>query len=925
MKRNQLALTLAGLLFAPVGAAFAQDAATPPPPPPPQDQAKQLQTITVTGSAVPRIDVETPSPVTVLTAQQIQRSGMTTVSDVVRSISADNSGSIPNAFANGFAAGSSGVALRGLTVNSTLVLVDGHRAASYPVADDGQRSFVDLNTIPLAAVDRIEVLKDGASSLYGADAIAGVVNIILKPNYKGVEGTVDVGTSQHGGGFTRKATLLAGAGDLEKDGHNGYIAIQYQKDNPIWLRQRGFPFNTQDLRSIGGPDLNIGQPGQRTGSVYGSVTPGSLTRPGDITSGTPNAGALAQPLRPCGSNSIGVTDDTGSYCEQNFQSLYGQVQPAMEQGGIYGRFTMKINDTTRAYISASYFEAKTWVPGLPRQVQSSTPHNTNNIALPPGNPSNPFPNDYALINYAFGDMANGFNYDNHNARIVGGVSGAFGEWNYDVTAVINHDWLDTKQYGFISYAALLDAINNGTYNFANPAANSARVRSALAPGYDKTSTSDLDSLDLAANRSLWDMAGGPLGFAVGAQFRHESIDDPTLNPDFEFQGLGNAHTKGSRNVSAGYVEFNAPLLETLEMDVSGRLDHYSDVGSHFTPKIGIKWKPFDWVALRGTYSKGFRAPSFSENGSSSSQGFINHTPPADFIAAHGGSGNGYVNQYALSLATLANKDIKPEKARNYTLGVLVQPTNWLNVSVDYFNIKKENVIGPADASAALANYYAGLPQAPGVVVIPDTPDPLHPNALPRPAEIDSLYINATSLKTTGIDVDLQAHFDFNHDMHYISQFSGTQIFNWTLTLPDGTKQQFVGTHGPYQLSSGAGTPRRRMSWANTFVWGPATITGTLYHVSGMDNYALDAGTDPSNCLSVIPVSCHIGSFTYMDLTGSYQINDHIAVTASVMNLFDRKAPFDPSNYAGGGANYNPTYAQAGLVGRFYNLGVKLKL
>ena len=924
MKRNQLALTLAGLLFAPVGVVFAQDASAPSTPPP-QDQAKQLQTITVTGSAVPRIDVETPSPVTVLTAQQIQRSGMTTVSDVVRSISADNSGSIPNAFANGFAAGSSGVALRGLTVNSTLVLVDGHRAANYPVADDGQRSFVDLNTIPLAAVDRIEVLKDGASSLYGADAIAGVVNIILKPNYKGVEGTVDIGTSQHGGGFTRKATFLAGAGDLEKDGHNGYIAIQYQKDNPIWLRDRGFPFNTQDLRSIGGPDLNIGQPGQRTGSVYGSVTPGSLTRPGDITSGTPNAGALAQPLRACGANSTPVTDSTGSYCEQNFQSLYGQVQPAMEQGGIYGRMTIKINDTTRAYLSASYFEAKTWAPGLPRQVQNSTPNNTNNIALPPGNPSNPFPNDYALLNYAFGDMGNGFNYDNHNARLVGGISGAFGEWNYDVTAVINHDWLDTKQYGYISYAALIDAINNGTYNFANPAANSGKVRQMLAPGYDKTSTSDLDELDLAANRSLWDLPGGALGFAVGAQFRHESIDDPTLNPNFEFQGLGNAQTKGSRNVSAAYVEFNAPLLESLEADVSGRLDHYSDVGTHFTPKVGIKWKPFDWIALRGTYSKGFRAPSFSENGSSSSQGFINHTPPPDFIAAHGGAGNGYVNQYALSLFTLANKNIKPEKARNFTLGVLVQPTSWLNVSVDYFNIKKENVIGPADASSALANYYAGLPQAPGVIVIPDTPDPLHPNALARPAEIDNLYINANSLKTTGVDVDLQAHFDFNQDMHFISQFSGTQIFNWALTLPDGTRQQFVGTHGPYQLSSGAGTPRTRASWANTFEWGPATVTGTLYYVSGMDNYALDAGSSPGNCQTPIPLSCHISSFTYMDLTGSYQINDHIAITASVQNVFDRKPPFDPANYAGGGANYNPTYAQAGLVGRFYNLGVKLKL
>src|SRR5215469_13327341 len=192
MTRNKLALSLAGLLLAPIaGTAFAQTT-----PAASQDQSqtapsdsntKQLQTITVTGSALPRVDTETPSPVTVISAQQIARSGFTTVSDVVRSISADNSGSIPNAFTAGFAAGSSGVALRGLTVNSTLVLIDGQRAANYAVSDDGQRSFVDLNTIPIAAVERIEVLKDGASSLYGADAIAGVVNIILRPNFKGIE------------------------------------------------------------------------------------------------------------------------------------------------------------------------------------------------------------------------------------------------------------------------------------------------------------------------------------------------------------------------------------------------------------------------------------------------------------------------------------------------------------------------------------------------------------------------------------------------------------------------------------------------------------------------------------------------------------------------------------------------------------------
>ncbi len=193
--KHSMAFSLLGLALTPLAAAFAQDAPQPPPastsqnaPEPSSKNTQQLQTVIVTGTAIPRIDAETPSPVTVITAAQIQRSGLTTISDVVRAVSADNSGSVPNSFTNGFAAGASGVALRGLTVNSTLVLIDGHRIANYPVADDGERSFVDLNTIPLAAVERIEVLKDGASSLYGADAIAGVVNVIMRPSFNGRAG-----------------------------------------------------------------------------------------------------------------------------------------------------------------------------------------------------------------------------------------------------------------------------------------------------------------------------------------------------------------------------------------------------------------------------------------------------------------------------------------------------------------------------------------------------------------------------------------------------------------------------------------------------------------------------------------------------------------------------------------------------------------
>ena len=299
MKRNKLALSLAGLFLTSTSSVvFAQDNSPAAQPQASQEQqAKQLQTITVTGSALPRVDVETPSPVTVITAAQIERSGLKTVSDVVRAISADNSGSIPTSFTAGFAAGSSGVALRGLTVNSTLVLIDGRRSASYALADDGQRTFVDLNTIPVNAVERIDVLKDGASSLYGADAIAGVVNIILKPSYRGGEATAEIGTSQHGGGTTKRFTGLLGGGDLDKDGHNAYLSVEYQKDDPIKLKDRDFPYNTTDLSSIGGNNLIQGQPSLNLGSTYGTVTPAMLTRPGDLTSGVPLPGAVAQPLR----------------------------------------------------------------------------------------------------------------------------------------------------------------------------------------------------------------------------------------------------------------------------------------------------------------------------------------------------------------------------------------------------------------------------------------------------------------------------------------------------------------------------------------------------------------------------------------------------------------------------------------------------
>jgi len=231
--------------------------------------------------------------------------------------------------------------------------------------------------------------------------------------------------------------------------------------------------------------------------------------------------------------------------------------------------------------------------------------NTNNIALPPTlpggalNPNNPFAaaGQYALIQYAFGDIQDLNILKNHNARWVTGLKGKGLGWDFDTALVINHTWLDDNQEGYLNGPALLAAVTNGTYNFVNPSLNTGAQRAAIAPALVKTSTTDEDLVDFKATRDLFALPGGPLGIALGAEIRYEAQADPALNPNNEVQGLGIAQTAGSRRVEAAYFEFGIPVIKMLNFDVSGRYDHYSDFGSAFTPKAGFKFTPIKEVAI----------------------------------------------------------------------------------------------------------------------------------------------------------------------------------------------------------------------------------------------------------------------------------------------------------------------------------------
>nr|WP_314541687.1 TonB-dependent receptor plug domain-containing protein [uncultured Massilia sp.] len=232
------------------------------------------QRVVVTGSLISRADTETPTPVQVLTAQDIQRSGKTSVAELLNDLAANGAGTLGTGFSGAFANGAAGVSLRGLTVGSTLVLIDGHRMSPYAIGDDSQRSFVDVSNIPFDAIDSIEILKSGASSLYGSDAVAGVVNIKLKKNFQGTRFAAESGDTQHGGGQTHRASLSSGIGDIDTDGYNAFFTAEWRHQGAIKVSDRSqFQWDQLDWRSRGGNDLTLGVPTQRLGFLTAASSP----------------------------------------------------------------------------------------------------------------------------------------------------------------------------------------------------------------------------------------------------------------------------------------------------------------------------------------------------------------------------------------------------------------------------------------------------------------------------------------------------------------------------------------------------------------------------------------------------------------------------------------------------------------------------
>ena len=921
-----------------------------------QQSGQTLQRVEITGSNIRRTDTETASPVQTVTREDLEKSGKATVAEYLQMLAVDNQGSVPTTFGSGFASGASGISLRGLGAASTLVLINGRRIAPYGLADDGQKVFADLNIIPLEAVERVEILKDGGSSIYGSDAMAGVVNVILRRNYQGTVAKASYGMSRYSDGRDRRVALTHGFGNSDTQGFNVILNLELGDREAIYnrdrkgrgtvgrsdLRPEGFDAETSGGAN-GGTGAIIGGGGAAVSSVAGNVrNPTSLLYYSRSNTGAGTGFTRTFPGANCDVLSRGYPQgDPGGGCLTDAQRDYTQIQPDNKTLNLFARVSKVLNANHEVYGEANYYKSDSRSQTTPSGVHSSTgfpggPVSNAAVALGASHPDNPYFGTAARLRYLAADVGPRVNnVDSEFTRLLAGAKGTMGVWDYDSALLFSQNKVSNVRNGFLQRDVAFALLNPSAANVAaaragspayaalpagsvwriaeNAGLNSAALYAALSPDISNDATSRTTQFDFKVNRELGKLEGGPIGVALGAEVRRESMElTPTTGTERgNIIGLGYSAYEGARTVTAAYGEALFPVTKRLELNAALRADHYSDAGSSVTPKFGAKWRALDSLALRGTFAHAFRAPSPAENGRGGLAFFTSTNDPTRCamgiqIACNASSVAGI---------TSPNPALEPEKARSLTLGAVWDLTSKTSLAVDLWEIRRKNEINQESTQAAVA---AGR-----VSRDPSTALPAFPG---DPGAITAVlinYVNSNESTIRGIDFDLRHRMDLAGQGGRLN-FGAlwTHLFKWQRTEKDGTTYEWAGTIGNHDVTNATGTPKDKINLSVGWDVGRwrlgavANYRGSLINKFAKDD--ADCATHFANGDDA-PSGCKIKSFTTVDLSVRYKLRDKTEIFGGIQNVFDKVPPLDPITY--GAVSYNPLDYR-GAVGRFYNIGVR---
>ncbi len=859
-----MALLGAGLSLIAAQAAFAQTAT---------DETVKLEKYVVTGSYIPIAGTATAIPVTVLDSKAIENTGVTSnVMEILRKASPQftGNGNLGNTNANissGATGGGSQVAFRN---TQTLVLLNGRRVSYAPVLASGGFQFVDVNLFPVGAIDRIEILQDGASAIYGTDAVAGVVNIILKSDYKGFEMSGHYGFSDNKGKWAERKFSIVGGTGTDKTGIT--ISAEWYLQDPMKQYERSFSSPIYGTATFAGI-VNIG------GQFY--VLNPSLNAPPNPGTHLPAAQLVANGTYIPLASSSNLISGLGAEAQYSFDlSQYPTLVLGVERKSATINFDHKLTDNITVFGDMLYTMTNTF---------SQLNAQPTNFSSPATDFNNPFDVTVTARN-RFLSNPRQYYYDTTSIRGVLGLKGSFGE-SFEWEAAANKNIIN-QQYrneGVIDTATRRIVTANGSINyFRRIQAPGAVATSGMFGTALGTATSTLTTYDARVFGKLADLPGGELGFAAGAEYRTETLNQTAdRNSQANTFGWDSATTldpfNSGRNVKAYFAEVRIPIFggdqkmggaHLLEITAAGRKEIYSDTDDPLVPKVSFRWLPVDdQLAIRGTYSKSFAAPTLFNLFGPGGVGFTGSLNLPRF-----GGGPNITGQ--ANAKSGSNPNLLAARSKSYTFGFVYSPkaVKGFSVTMDYFDIKQTDLISSIGTTTILGSVEllgAASPYASYVrrgTTSGNNAFFTTGTAITAPGQvgniaIDNIYVTDTLTNIAGVNlsgVDLMAKYTYNSDALGRFDFSlaGAWYNSYTIqSLPDVDPYETVGL-----TSSSNGTTPEWQTYTSV-AWSRGKWRGTLgwtYIPSTQDESGIPAGPGVD-----LASDDHVEAYHSFDVSGSY--------------------------------------------------------
>jgi iron complex outermembrane recepter protein len=868
----------------------------------------QLERVEVTGTAIKRIEGETALPVQVITRADIIKSGVTTAAELMANISAaSNSLTDGVSMMNGGykdQMGFNSANLRGLGTSSTLVLLNGRRMANF--ASPGDDSGVDLNSIPMAAIQRVEVLLDGASALYGTDAIGGVINFITRKDYQGVDLDAYVARTREGGAGKRTASMAGGFGDVARDRFNVFGVLDFQQTDALSTSQRRFigeleiPKRLPHLLSSAGFPANIRLTSDQRDYLIDqdfriNGRPIS-TRTINLTA--PNCNPPATLYLPAG---IGGEDG----CTFDFMRDV-ELYPKSKKLGFLGRGVLQLGERTQAFVEASLTRATTRYTGTSNrfdvEYDSTRVPAIAATGLPDALPDDSFLTARTRLVEAGPRKSE---LTSTGQRIVLGLTTQLGAWDVDVALNRSINRIAERDMaGYFLADRLQAAFDDGTLNpFATQsAAGQAWLRDNQIDEETRTARGTMDALDVKAQRVLGQLPGGEMALAIGAELRREKARSAASTLLLSDNIVGDStpgdaqFTNNSRRVWGVYGELSAPVTKELEVQLSLRHDRYQVIGGATSPKIGLRFAPVKELVLRASAGTGFRAPSLNDLYRPVKTGQTQVLPDPVCMAENDNDLSFCADFW--ETRTYANAQLKPEKSKQFSVGLVFEPRPGLSASLDYWNITKRDLISTIGDDVILGNLAKYEPlvhrynEDEGLAGCDYDEDD---SAI---CFIELRKENRGRQQSSGLDITLQASGLKTGFGTFGARLVGTLALK--SRKQTGFGDDYISNLGRFVTDGVVQRWRHRLTldWAQ----GPFSLALSNTYLQGYDDQNTAIDTDAGSVVT----RNRVKAYSLWDLSGAWDVSRSLTVRAGIKNLADTPPPFSNQAYFFL-SGYDPSY------------------